>query len=43
LEGDGVFEAIQKCGFDIVKSREGGKITYAVFSSATVIPLKNTG
>jgi hypothetical protein len=37
LEGEGVFNAIQTAGFDIVKSREGGKTTYAVLPSAEVI------
>ena len=36
LEGEGVFEAIEKAGFDIVKSREGGKTTYAVFNTAEI-------
>lgn len=39
LEGDGVFDAIQKAGFNIVKSREKRNVTYAVFPSAEVIPL----
>lgn len=41
LEGDGVFEAIQKAGFDIVKSREKGDVTYAVFQSAEITPVSN--
>ena len=36
LEGDGVFEAIHGGGFDIIKGRERGKNTYAVFSSAKI-------
>ena len=40
LEGDGVFEAIQQAGFDIVKSRERNATTYAAFPSAEVILLK---
>lgn len=40
LEGDGVFDAMQKAGFNIVKSRERRKLTYAVFPSAEVIPVK---
>lgn len=36
LEGDGIFDAIRKAGFDIVKSRESGKTTYAVFKTADV-------
>ena len=40
LEGDGVFDAIQKASFNIVKMRERGQITYAVFSSAEIIPFK---
>lgn len=40
LEGNGVFEAIQKAGFNIVKSRERRKTTYAVFPSAEVVPIK---
>lgn len=41
MEGDGVYEAIQKAGFDIVRSRERGKITYAVFPSAEIVPIKS--
>jgi len=41
LEGEGVFEAIQEAGFNIVKSREKGYNTYAVFSTAKIIPIKN--
>jgi len=36
LEGDGVFEAIRNSGFDIIKSRERGKNTYAVFPTAKI-------
>lgn len=36
LEGDNVFDAIQKAGYNIVKSSEKGNITYAVFPSAEV-------
>lgn len=39
LEGDGVFEAIQKAGFNIIKSREKGNTTYAVLPSAEIIPI----
>ena len=39
LEGDGIFEAIQRASFNIVKSREKGQTTYAVFSSAEILPV----
>jgi hypothetical protein len=37
LEGNGVFDAIKKAGFNIVKSRERNNVTYAVFESAEII------
>lgn len=40
LEGDGVFGAIKQAGFDIVKSKEKGQITYAVFPTAKITGLK---
>lgn len=36
LEGEGVFEAIKQAGFNVVKSREGRKTTYAVFQTAEI-------
>lgn len=41
LEGEGVFEAIRKASFNIVKSREKGQITYAVFPSVEIIPISS--
>ena len=40
LEGDGVFEAVQQAGFNIIKARERGKNTFAVLPSAKITELK---
>jgi hypothetical protein len=40
LEGKGIFEAIQQAGFNIIKSREKGKVTYAALPSAKITDIK---